>query len=76
MNLQTIFTYETNWCAPDGETVLVPKDEGQGVMITTFQCREFGMIISLNSDELKQVNSMRELCSKVLQNSKEINYHI
>jgi hypothetical protein len=34
--------YHTAWVAPDGTTVLVPKDDGQGLMISAFQSREFG----------------------------------
>ena len=37
---------KNNWMDPDDETVLVPKDEGQGVMISAFQCREFEMGIT------------------------------
>ena len=30
------------WVAPDGTTVLVPKDDGQGLMIPAYQSRDFG----------------------------------
>jgi hypothetical protein len=30
------------WMLPMGETQLVPKEEGQGVMISAFQSIEFG----------------------------------
>jgi hypothetical protein len=29
------------WMAPDGERVLVPKDEVQGLMTSAFQSRDF-----------------------------------
>jgi hypothetical protein len=34
-------TTTKSWQAPNGETVLIPKDDGQGVMISAFQSREF-----------------------------------
>ena len=30
-----------NWVGPNGELALVPKDDGQGVMISALQSREF-----------------------------------
>jgi hypothetical protein len=30
------------WIGPDGERNIVPKDDGLGVMVSTFQSREFG----------------------------------
>jgi hypothetical protein len=35
------------WVAPDGQWVLVPKDEGQGVMVSAIQSREFGFGLEL-----------------------------
>ncbi len=35
------------WSGPNGETVLVPKDDGQGVMISAFQSRELGFGMEL-----------------------------
>ena len=38
---QYIFTSK-NWITNEGITPLVPKDKGQGVMISAFQSRELG----------------------------------
>jgi len=37
-----------HWKAPNGAVVLIPKDDGQGVMISAFQSREFGFGLQLN----------------------------
>ena len=44
------------WTAPGGETVLVLKDDGQGVMISAFQAHEFGLGIELSDNEFNKVN--------------------
>ncbi len=31
------------WVAPDGQQVLVPKDEGQGVMVSAFQAENLAL---------------------------------
>ncbi len=51
--------YATNkwWKAPNGETVLIPKYDVQGVMISVFQTREFGFGMQLTTDELTLVNT-------------------
>ena len=45
-----------SWCGPNGETVLVPKDDGQGLMISAFQSREFGFGYHLDEEQLAKVN--------------------
>jgi hypothetical protein len=47
------------WTAPDGRKALIPKDEGQGVMVSSFVSREFGYGMSLSSDDLDKVNTAR-----------------
>jgi hypothetical protein len=39
--------------------VLVPKDEGQGVMVSIFQSREFGFGFVMLPEQLQQVNIAR-----------------
>ncbi len=29
------------WAGPNGETAIVPKDDGASIMLSVFQCREF-----------------------------------
>ena len=48
-----------SWVAPDGEIVLVPKDDGQGLMISAFQSREFGFGLKISDEDLNRVNEWR-----------------
>jgi hypothetical protein len=45
-----------NWVGPNGETAIVPKDDGIG---PAFQNREFGFGLELNKQQLAQVNAYR-----------------
>ena len=44
------------WVAPDGTTLLVPKDDGQGLMILAFQSREFGFGMEICEEDLQKIN--------------------
>ena len=44
------------WVGPNGERYLLPKSDGYGVIISSFQSREFGFGMDINDDELKQIN--------------------
>ena len=47
-----------SWAAPDGTTALVPKDDGQGVMVSAFQSREFGFgFRKLTTTEVEKINA-------------------
>ncbi|KAI2490954.1 hypothetical protein MHU86_23613 [Fragilaria crotonensis] len=48
------------WTGPKGERPLLPKDEGVGVMISSFICREYGLIQSLDQTVLDSVNEIRQ----------------
>lgn len=49
------------WTGPDGRRPLLPKDEGQGVMLSVFQSREFGFgFFHLTNEQLEQVNAFRQ----------------
>jgi hypothetical protein len=48
------------WTLPTGETQLVPKEEGQGVMISAFQSREFGFGMPLTEEQIQTVNEFRK----------------
>ena len=52
------------WCGPNGERALMPKTDGYGVMISAFQCREFGFSMPLSGDEFERVNSERNQVDK------------
>ena len=55
---QFLFLYKM-WVGPNGERALLPKDEGTGMMISTFISREHGLIREITSDVLAQVNLRR-----------------
>jgi len=47
------------WVGSNGERGLVPKDDGQGVMISAFQSREFGFGMQLTQMQLDEANESR-----------------
>ena len=47
------------WTLPDGSRPLIPKDEGMGLMISAFTCRELGFAYTIPPDVLVKVNSKR-----------------
>jgi hypothetical protein len=46
------------WRGPNGETALVPKDEGMGIMISAMISREFGWGIDITKQQLERINGM------------------
>ena len=38
---QYIFT-KKSWMGPKGQTAIIPKDEGQGLMMSSFVSRDYG----------------------------------
>ena len=49
-----------NWHGPNGESPLLPKDEGQGLMISAFVSRSYGFGWDLSQDQLAIVNTYRK----------------
>jgi hypothetical protein len=47
------------WYGPNGETALVPKDEGMGIMIRAMMSQEFGWGFELTPEQLAKVNEKR-----------------
>jgi hypothetical protein len=47
------------WTGPNGESNIVPKDDGLGVMISAFQSLEFGFGMPLTPDQLEEVNIIK-----------------
>ena len=45
-----------SWTLPDGTKPLVPKDEGQGLMLSSFTSRELGYGPTITSQVLERVN--------------------
>ena len=42
------------WVLPNGKKQLVPKDEGHGLMLLTFTCRELGYGLQISKDDFKK----------------------
>ena len=42
-----------SWMGPEGQTALVPKDEGQGVMLSSFVSRDYRFSLDLTKEQLK-----------------------
>ncbi len=47
------------WTLPSRENQMGPKDEGQGVMISTLQLREFGFGLPIAEEQMRRVNKAR-----------------
>ena len=47
------------WTGPSGKTSLMPKTDGQGLMVSAFTSREFGFGYDLSPKQLKIVNEYR-----------------
>ncbi len=55
------FTLTTKgWVGPNGETAIVPKDDGAGIMLSAFQCREFGFGLQMSEQDHALVNEYRK----------------
>jgi len=55
---QFIFTLSA-WSGPRGEQAIIPKDEGNGIIMYAFQSREFGFGLKLSLAEIQQINQFR-----------------
>jgi hypothetical protein len=55
---QYLFT-QKSWNGPNGETALIPKDDGFGVMISAFVSRDFGFGFELITKQFQEVNAKR-----------------
>ncbi len=49
-----------SWAGPSGETDLMLRHDGQGIMISNFKSCEFGFDMDINPELLKEVNITRE----------------
>ncbi len=46
----------TQWVGPSGERLLLPKNDGIGVMVSAFQSREFGWGMDITDEEMVRIN--------------------
>ena len=56
---QYIFS-KKSWMGPEGQTPMIPKDEGCGVMFSSFVSREYGFNLQLSAEQLATVNQNRK----------------
>ena len=56
---QFLFSHK-HWSLPDGTTPPMPKEEGQGVMLSAFVSREFGFGFELTEAQLDHINAYRK----------------
>ncbi len=49
-----------SWVGTNGETAIVPKDDGCGIMISAFQSREFGFGLEISKIDMARVNTFRK----------------
>jgi hypothetical protein len=47
------------WKGPNGDTVLLPKSEEEGIMVSSFFGREIGFCFELTEEQLAQINAAR-----------------
>jgi hypothetical protein len=57
---------KTLWIGTNGETAIISKDEGCGIMISAFQCREVGFGLALTADELDAKSNFFRITKKLL----------
>ena len=48
------------WTHADGTKQLIPKEEGQGIMVSSFCCRELGFGCPISASVLDAINAQRE----------------
>jgi len=49
-----------SWQGPNGKIMMIPKDDGLGIMISAFQSHEFGFGLDLTDSDLMEVNTYHE----------------
>jgi hypothetical protein len=59
MYLEAVLSLKKHWVTPCGTRVFVPKDEGQGVMVSACKGREFGFVFVMSPEQLQQLNNTR-----------------
>ena len=53
------------WVKKDGKRAMLPKGEGQGVMISAFMSREFGMGMDMTKQQLDNANRLRQRAENI-----------
>ncbi len=54
------YTYRKRLGYPNGETAIVPKDDGTDILLSAFQSREFGFGLEMSKQDLELVNEYRK----------------
>ena len=47
------------WVSSEGKRALLPKTTGNSIMISAFQCREFGFGMEINEEDMVKINDIR-----------------
>ena len=47
------------WVGKDGKRPILPKTNGQSIMISAFQSREFGFGLNVTDEDITKINSLR-----------------
>jgi hypothetical protein len=47
------------WVAPDGTVTIIPKDDGQELMISTFQSHEFCFRMDITDEKFQKINETK-----------------
>jgi hypothetical protein len=53
-------THNSTWVGPNGERPMVPKDDGQTLMVSAFCSREFGFGMPVTQSQLDEFNNERK----------------
>ena len=56
---QYIFT-KKSWMGPEGQTAMTPKDDRQGLMISSLVSRDYGFNLKMTTEQMKTVNQKRK----------------
>jgi hypothetical protein len=64
---------EKMWHGPDGEGQILPKGEGDGLMVSRFIACEFGCDVQLTEEELSKVNAKQSTKKYI---SAEVDLHL
>ncbi len=64
------------WYGPNRETYVVPKDDGQGVMISAFQSQEFGFGLEVTNEDPKYVQRLCRSPEETVQSNNPTTGHL
>ncbi len=57
--LKQLTVTSKSWVGANGETAVVPKDDGYNIMTSAFQCKEFRFGLEICKEDMARVNEFR-----------------